>query len=169
MKEKNINFFINYTKGLLLKKIRTNYGLTQREIATQIDRSEVSVRKYETNLINIPFSVLFLTIHIFNVSKKEIEKFLNEIFEENSDKFTIEFKEKSFKKIKLDIERIFENVEEETDENTEFSDLDKIKIENQIKKYIKKVNKKVNISNENSIVKEVISFLNFKINEIEKN
>ena len=70
MKEKNINFFINYTKGLLLKKIRTNYGLTQREIATQIDRSEVSVRKYETNLINIPFSVLFLTIHIFNDSKK---------------------------------------------------------------------------------------------------
>lgn len=45
MKEKNNNFFNNSIKGLLLKKIRTNYRLTQKEIALQIDRSEISIKK----------------------------------------------------------------------------------------------------------------------------
>ena len=172
MEEKNINFITNSIKGLLLKKIRTNCGITQKEIALQIDKSEISIKKYENGMLNIPFSVLFLAIHILNVSKIETENFLNEIFEENSDNFSTKFKEKCLKKIKSDIERIFENVGEETDENTEYSDLDKIKLEKQIKKYIRKIgktDKKVNISNENSIIKEVISFLNFKINETEKN
>lgn len=122
-------------------------------------------------MLNIPFSVLFLIVHILDISKKEIDKFLNQIFEENSDNFTIQFKENYFKEIILEIEKIFENKKEEIDENTEYSDLDKIKLEKQIKKYIRKIekgNKKNNILNENSIIKEVISFLNFKINEMNK-
>ena len=46
--KENILNFVNSVKGLLLKKMRTEYGFTQREMATLIDRSEVSVRKYET-------------------------------------------------------------------------------------------------------------------------
>ena len=38
MEEKNIDYFLNYVKALLLKKIRTNYGISQRELAMQIDR-----------------------------------------------------------------------------------------------------------------------------------
>ena len=171
MEEKNINHFINYVKGLLLKKIRTIYGITQRELAIQIDRSEISVKKYETGMLNIPFSVLFLTIHILGISKKEIEKLLEKVLKENSEKFTDDFKEECFKKMRLDIARIFKNEIEEIDEDDEYSDLDDIKLETQINKYIKKVNKsykKTKCLDESSITKEIISFLKFKISEINK-
>lgn len=98
MEEKNIDYFLNYVKALLLKKIRTNYGISQRELAIQIDRSEISVKKYETGMLNIPFSVLFLTIHILGISKNKIEKLLEEVLEENSEKFTDDFKEECLKK-----------------------------------------------------------------------
>lgn len=171
MEEKNIDYFLNYVKALLLKKIRTIYGITQRELAIQIDRSEISVKKYETGMLNIPFSVLFLTIHILGISKKVTEKLLEKVLEENSEKFTDDFKEECFKKMRLDIARIFKNEIEEIDEDDEYSDLDDIKLETQINKYIKKVSnsdKKLNVLNENSIAKEIISFLKFKISEINK-
>ena len=171
MEEKNIDYFLNYVKALLLKKIRTIYGITQRELAIQIDRSEISVKKYETGMLNIPFSVLFLIIHILGISKKVTEKLLEKVLEENSEKFTDDFKEECFKKMRLDIARIFKNEIEEIDEDDEYSDLDDIKLETQINKYIKKVSnsdKKLNVLNENSIAKEIISFLKFKISEINK-
>lgn len=166
MEEKNIDYFLNYVKALLLKKIRTNYGISQRELAIQIDRSEISVKKYETGTLNIPFSVLFLTIHILGISKNKTEKLLEKIFEENSEKFTDDFKEECFKKTRLDIARIFKN--EIINEDDEYCDLDDIKLETQIKKYIKKVSKshkKTKYLDENKITKEIISFINFKINE----
>lgn len=167
MEEKNIDYFLNYVKALLLKKIRTIYGITQRELAIQIDRSEISVKKYETGMLNIPFSVLFLTIHILGISKKEIEKLLEKVLKENSEKFTDDFKEECFKKMRLDIARIFKNEIEEIDEDDEYSDLDDMKLETQINKYIKKVSKsykKTKCLDESSITKEIISFLKFKIN-----
>lgn len=168
MEEKNIDYFLNYVKALLLKKIRTNYGISQRELAIQIDRSEISVKKYETGMLNIPFSVLFLTIHILGISKKVTEKLLEEVLEENSEKFTDDFKEECFKKMRLDIARIFKNEIEDIDEDDEYNDLDDMKLETQINKYIKKVSKsykKTKCLDENKITKEIISFINFKINE----
>ena len=168
MEEKNIDYFLNYVKALFLKKIRTDYGVSQRELAIQIDRSEISIKKYETSIMNIPFSVLFLTTHILGISKNKAEKFLEEVLEENSEKFTDDFKEKCFKKMKLEIERIFENTTEEINEDEEYSDLDDMKLETQIKKYIKKVSKSYKKSkclDENKVTKEIISFINFKLNE----
>lgn len=166
--EENIDYFLNYVKALLLKKIRTDYGISQRELAIQIDRSEISIKKYETGIMNIPFSVLFLTIHILGISKNKIEKLLEEVLEENSEKFTNDFKEECLKKMRLDIARIFKNEIEEIEEDEEYSDLDDIKLETQIKKYIKKVSKSYKKSkclDENKITKEIISFINFKMNE----
>lgn len=168
MEGKNIDYFLNYVKALFLKKIRTDYGISQRELAIQIDRSEISIKKYETGIMNIPFSVLFLTTHILGISKNKAEKLLEEVLEENSEKFTDDFKEKCFKKMKLEIERIFENTTEEINEDEEYSDLDDMKLETQIKKYIKKVNKSYKKSkclDENKVTKEIISFINFKLNE----
>ena len=168
MEEKNIDYFLNYVKALFLKKIRTDYGISQRELAIQIDRSEISIKKYETGIMNIPFSVLFLTTHILGISKNKAEKLLEEVLEENSEKFTDDFKEKCFKKMKLEIERIFENTTEEINEDEEYSDLDDMKLETQIKKYIKKVSKSYKKSkclDENKVTKEIISFINFKLNE----
>lgn len=119
-------------------------------------------------MLNIPFSVLFLTIHILSISKNKIEKLLEEVLEENSEKFTDDFKEECFKKMRLDIARIFKNEIEEINEDDEYSDLDDMKLQTQINKYIRKVvksNKKLNVLDENSITKEIISFINFKLNK----
>lgn len=169
--KENILSFVNSVKGLLLKKMRTEYGFTQREMATLIDRSEVSVRKYETAIIPIPFSVIFLTVHILKISRKEIESFLNEIIEKSED-ISIETKEKSFKKIKLEIERIFENTIEEIDEDTENNKLDEIQLEKQIKIFVrkhKKYSKNSKKVNETLIAKELMSYLRFKINDFIEN
>lgn len=169
--KENILSFVNSVKGLLLKKMRTEYGFTQREMATLIDRSEVSVRKYETAIIPIPFSVIFLTVHILKISRKEIESFLNEIIEKSED-ISIETKEKSLKKIKLEIERIFENTIEEIDEDTENNKLDEIQLEKQIKIFVrkhKKYSKNSKKVNETLIAKELMSYLRFKINDFIEN
>lgn len=169
--KENILSFVNSVKGLLLKKMRTEYGFTQREMATLIDRSEVSVRKYETAIIPIPFSVIFLTVHILKISRKEIESFLNKIIEKSED-ISIETKEKSFKKIKLEIERIFENTIEEIDEDTENNKLDEIQLEKQIKIFVrkhKKYSKNSKKVNETLIAKEIMSYLRFKINDFIEN
>ena len=165
--KENILSFVSSIKGLLLKKMRTEYGFTQREMATLIDRSEVSVRKYETAIIPIPFSVIFLTVHILKISRKEIESFLSEIIEK-SENVSIEMKEKSLKKMKLEIERIFENIVEEIDENTENDELDEIQLEKQIKIFVrrhKKYSKNSKKVNETLIAKELMSYLRFKIND----
>lgn len=172
MEEKNIDYFLNYVKALLLKKIRTIYGITQRELAIQIDRSEISVKKYETGMLNIPFSVLFLTIHILGISKKVTEKLLEKVLEENSEKFTDDFKEECFKKMRLEIERIFENIVKEIEEDTENVELDEIKLERQIRTFLrkcKKNNKNGKKINETLITKELMSYLRFKINDFVEN
>lgn len=169
--KENILSFVNSVKGLLLKKMRTEYGFTQREMATLIDRSEVSVRKYETAIIPIPFSVIFLTVHILKISRKEIESFLSEIIEK-SENVSIETKEKSLKKMKLEIERIFENIVEEIDEDTENDELDEIQLEKQIKIFVrrhKKYSKNSKKVNETLIAKELMSYLRFKINDFVEN
>lgn len=169
--KENILNFVNSVKGLLLKKMRIEYGFTQREMATLIDRSEVSVRKYETAIIPIPFSVIFLTVHLLKVPKKEMESFLNEIIEK-SENISIETKEKSLKKMKLEIERIFENIVEEIEEDTENDELDEIKLERQIRTFLrkcKKNNKNGKKINETLIAKELMSYLRFKINDFVEN
>ena len=49
-----------------------------------IDKSEIAIRKYENGDVSIPFSVMFLVVHILKISKKEIEDFLDEIIKENT-------------------------------------------------------------------------------------
>jgi hypothetical protein len=164
MEKNDIIFKINSIKGLLLKKIRTNYGFSLREIGVLIDKSEIAIRKYENGDVSIPFSVMFLVVHILKISKKEIEDFLDEVIKENAT-FTTEEKEKCLKKIKVDIERVFENIIEEIDEDTESNELDKTKLEKQIKLYIKKYIENNGKVDENKITKEIISFINFKMNE----
>ena len=162
MEKNDIIFKINSIKGLLLKKIRTNYGFSLREIGVLIDKSEIAIRKYENGDVSIPFSVMFLVIHILKISKEEIENFLNEVIEENTT-FTTDEKEKCLKKIKIDIERVFDNTMEEIDEDTKNNEFDKIKLERQI--YIKKHNENNEKIDENKMTKEIISFINFKMNE----
>ena len=171
MEKNDIIFKINSIKGLLLKKIRINYGFSLREIGVLIDKSEIAIRKYENGDVSIPFSVMFLVVHILKISKKEIEDFLDEIIKENTT-FTTEEKEKCLKKIKVDIERVFENTIEEIDEDTENDELDEIQLEKQIKIFVRKHKKNSKNSkkvNETLITKELMSYLRFKINDFVEN
>ena len=171
MEKNDIIFKINSIKGLLLKKIRINYGFSLREIGVLIDKSEIAIRKYENGDVSIPFSVMFLVVHILKISKKEIEDFLDEIIKENTT-FTTEEKEKCLKKIKVDIERVFENTIEEIDEDTENNKLDEIQLEKQIKIFVrkhKKYSKNSKKVNETLIAKELMSYLRFKINDFVEN
>lgn len=54
---------------------------------------------------------------------------------------------------------------EEIDEDTKNNEFDKIKLERQIKLYIKKHNENNEKIDENKMTKEIISFINFKMNE----
>ena len=96
---------------------------------------------------------------------------MNEIIEKSED-VSIETKEKSFKKIKLEIERIFENTIEEIDEDTENDELDEVQLEKQIKIFVRKHKKNSKNSkkvNETLIAKELMSYLRFKINDFVEN
>lgn len=57
--KENILSFVSSIKGLLFKRIRIDYGYSQREIATLIDRSEVSVRNMKQGLFLFLFLLYF--------------------------------------------------------------------------------------------------------------
>ena len=70
--------------GYLLKEIRKKEKLTQKEIAKILDKSEISIRKYESGSYPVPaiiFFILFMrfkyTFNIILELVKEIEKDYN--------------------------------------------------------------------------------------------
>lgn len=165
--EKDVQFYFSIIKSKLFKKIRKAYNFTHKDIALLIYRSESSIEQYEKEKLVLPLSILSLLILRVKISKKEIEDLLLEIDEE-IDTFEIEAKEKAFEYVRDFIEKTLENVFEEINEESEYKPLDIIRLREQIKAYIKKY--KVNNENiirkidETLLTKEIISFLNFKIN-----
>lgn len=171
--EKDVKFYFSIIKSKLFKKIRKSYNFTHKDIALLIFRSENSVKQYEKEELVLPLSILSLLILKVKISKKEIEDLLLEIDEE-IDTFEIEAKEKAFEYVRDFIEKTLENVFEEINEESEYKPLDIIRLKEQIKAYVKKY--KVNNKNiirkidETVLTKEIISFLNFKINNfVEEN
>lgn len=169
MKEmgKDVQFYFSIIKSKLFKKIRKAYNFTHKDIALLIYRSESSIEQYEKEKLVLPLSILSLLILRVKISKKEIEDLLLEIDEE-IDTFEIEAKEKAFEYIRDFIEKTLENVFDKIDEESDYKPLDIIRLKEQIKAYIKKY--KANNKNiirkfdETLLTKEIISFLNFKIN-----
>lgn len=115
----------------------------------------------------LPLSILSLLILKVKISKKEIEDLLLEIDEE-IDTSEIEAKGKAFDYIRDFVEKTLENVFDEIDGESEYKPLDIIRLKEQIKAYIKKyeTNNKniIRKIDETVLTKEIISFLNFKIN-----
>ena len=113
---------------------------------------------------NYIVSLLILRVKI---SKKEIEDLLLEIDEEinTSEK---EAKGKAFEYVRDFVEKTLENVFEEIDGESEYKPLDIIRLREQIKAYIKKyeTNNKniIRKIDETVLVKEIINYLSFKIN-----
>lgn len=165
--EKDVKFYFSIIKSKLFKKIRKSYNFTHKDIALLIFRSENSVKQYEKEELVLPLSILSLLILKVKISKKEIEDLLLEIDEE-IDTFEIEAKEKAFEYVRDFIEKTLENVFEKINEESEYKPLDIIRLKEQIKAYIKKyeTNNKniIRKIDETVLTKEIISFLNFKIN-----
>lgn len=171
--EKDVKFYFSIIKSKLFKKIRKSYNFTHKDIALLIYRSESSIEQYEKEELALPLSILSLLILRVKISKKEIEDLLLEIDEE-IDTFEIEAKEKAFEYVRDFIEKTLENVFDEIDGESEYKPLDIIRLKEQIKVYIKKyeTNNKniIRKIDETVLTKEIISFLNFKINNfVEEN
>lgn len=165
--EKDVQFYFSMIKSKLFKKIRKAYNLSYKDIALLIFRSENSVKQYEKEELVLPLSILSLLILKVKISKKEIEDLLLEIDEEINTS-EIEAKGKAFEYVRDFIEKTLENVFDKIDEESEYKPLDIIKLKEQIKAYVKKyeTNNKniIRKIDETVLTKEIISFLNFKIN-----
>jgi|GEM_PF-2497276 hypothetical protein len=169
MKEmgKDVQFYFSIIKSKLFKKIRKTYNLTHKDVALLIYRSESSIEQYEKEELVLPLSILSLLILRVKISKKEIEDLLLEIDEEinTSEK---EAKGKAFEYVRDFVEKTLENVFEEIDGESEYKPLDIIRLREQIKAYIKKyeTNNKniIRKIDETVLVKEIINYLSFKIN-----
>ena len=171
--EKDVKFYFSIIKSKLFKKIRKSYNFTHKDIALLIFRSENSVKQYEKEELVLPLSILSLLILKVKISKKEIEDLLLEIDEE-IDTFEIEAKGKAFEYVRDFVEKSLENVFDEIDGESEYKPLDIIRLKEQIKAYIMKyeTNNKniIRKIDETVLTKEIISFLNFKINNfVEEN
>ena len=170
MKEmgKDFQFYFSIIKSKLFKKIRKAYNFTHKDIALLIFRSENSVKQYEKEELVLPLSILSLLILKVKISKKEIEDLLLEIDEE-IDTFEIEAKGKAFEYVRDFVEKTLENVFDEIDGESEYKPLDIIRLKEQIKAYIKKyeTNNKniIRKIDETVLTKEIISFINFKLNK----
>lgn len=175
MKEmgKDVQFYFSIIKSKLFKKIRKAYNFTHKDVALLIYRSESSVEQYEKEELVLPLSILSLLILRVKISKKEIEDLLLEIDEEINTS-EIEAKGKAFEYVRDFVEKTLENVFEEIDGESEYKPLDIIRLKEQIKAYIKKYetnNKNIIRKIDKTVLtKEIISFLNFKINNfVEEN
>ena len=72
----------DYFLGLLIKKFRISKGLTQKELANELDKSEISIKKYETGVLKTPFSVLFMTVHMLGIDVFTFYNYLRDLVEE---------------------------------------------------------------------------------------
>nr|DAN47232.1 MAG TPA: transcriptional regulator, y4mF family [Caudoviricetes sp.] len=174
----NYNDFL----GLLIRKLRTSYGLTQRELVAQIDKSEVSIRKYETGIIKIPFAVFFMTVHMLGIKLFDLELQISDLIKELKESNTINENDLNLfnQKLHFDVGKIyrgytFTNDLEPMVDNEECTTQ---WIYNQIFGYMEKI---IGYKNENSkdkvwlyddeveiIINDIVDYINFKIEKYYK-
>ena len=54
----------NKVLSYLIKVIRETFEMTQKEFGKTIEKSEISIRKYESGDVKIPFTTLFIILKI---------------------------------------------------------------------------------------------------------
>lgn len=73
MKEKKVSDLIY---GFTLKAFRKEKKITQKQLANEIGRSEISIRKYESGDISIPYEIFWLLIIKFDITKIQFVNFI---------------------------------------------------------------------------------------------
>lgn len=82
--------------GKNIQKYRKKLGLTQKELAEKLMKSEISIRKYESGNINIPPSTLFNLCQIFNINLGELLGDDIRLYIENNKKYEKDLLEITF-------------------------------------------------------------------------
>lgn len=133
------NDFLAY----LLKVIRQKEKLTQKEMGKILDKSEISVRKYESGLNNIPVINFYILFMRFNYTLDIILSLFNEI----ENKFDYHVTQKDFNKFLKDLEKY------------------NIKLD-RIDNYMSEINLDNVMKSINNGTDKLIEFLNIKIIDI---
>ena len=168
-----------YFLGLLVREIRTSYGLTQRELAAQIDKSEVALRKYESGDVKIPFSVLFTIVHLLGLTANDLHTYLDKIRLDVQLNDVLKGTELEFcvQKAKFLFDRLFKgfgyNVDLDPKINIKAGAFEYIY--NSIYNYTNRIvearkkedNKKIIVTPENveNLINDIIKYLNFRIDD----
>jgi hypothetical protein len=169
------NKFLSY----LIKEIRETFEMTQKELGTTIDKSEISIRKYESGDVKIPFTTLFIILKMLDIDiiflKGLVDDVKNLLIKE---KILSENElNECLERFNIDISKIYKLNIDSIDINN-YKSIDEIKVifDNQMQEYIEnyvsyvahesiKYHLLITI-NKNTTAKirnEVTSFLNYKI------
>ena len=172
----------DYFLGLLIKKFRISKGLTQKELASQLDKSEISIKKYETGGLKIPFSVLFMAVHMLGIDMFTFYDYLRDLVDEikRENRITKEELDKCVKKLEEDSLKIYKGWVQTDDlepiaddEQSNFRFLYR-QIFNYVDRFIKNKNeenkKAIWLSDEDTevMVNDIIDYLNYKIEKFYK-
>ncbi|PHI14048.1 helix-turn-helix transcriptional regulator [Fusobacterium polymorphum] len=180
------NKFLSY----LIKEIRYMYNLTQKEFGEKIEKSEISIRKYESGDVKIPFTVLFMILKLFDINVgtlKEISENIRKEFIKNNILNENQINE-CLEQFNIDIAKIYKlNINNiDIDDENSFDTI-KIILSNQINQYIEKYflslamdlsieqnskilkYKKTQNSEFIKIKNDMIEFLNYNIEKTFKN
>lgn len=106
-----------------IKKYRKELGLTQKELAKKICKSEISIRKYESGTVNIPPSTLFDICSALNVP---VEKLLGA----DSDEYRTNNFEESLDVTLKQLSALADEFEKNLNITNRTKDLDSLIIEN---------------------------------------
>ncbi|CKH09271.1 transcriptional regulator%2C y4mF family [Fusobacterium polymorphum] len=167
----------DYFLGLLIKKFRISKGLTQKELANELDKSEISIKKYETGVLKTPFSVLFMTVHMLGIDVFTFYNYLRDLVEEikRENRITQDELDKCVEKLEEDALKIYkgwvqtddlEPIDDDKQSNFRF-------LYRQIFGYVDRFIKNKNEENKTAIwlsdeetevvVNDIIDYLNYKI------
>ena len=169
------NKFLSY----LIKEIRETFEMTQKELGATIDKSEISIRKYESGDVKIPFTTLFIILKMLDIDiiflKGLVDDVKNLLIKE---KILSENElNECLEQFNIDISKIYKLNIDSIDINN-YKSIDEMKVifDNQMQEYIEnyvsyvahesiKYHLLITI-NKNATAKirnEVTSFLNYKI------
>lgn len=169
------NKFLSY----LIKEIRETFEMTQKELGATIDKSEISIRKYESGDVKIPFTTLFIILKMLDIDiiflKGLVDDVKNLLIKENI--LSENELNECLERFNIDVSKIYKlNTDSININNNDGIEEIRIIFDNQMQEYIENyaaylahesvkyyfpimLNKDITIK----IRSEVTNFLNYKI------
>ena len=169
------NKFLSY----LIKVIRETFEMTQKEFGKTIEKSEISIRKYESGDVKIPFTTLFIILKMLDIDIVFLKGLVDDVkYLLIRDNILSESDlNECLEQFNTDVSKIYKLNKESIDINN-YSGIEEIKVifDNQMQEYIENylsniahscvrhlVISTINKDTTAKISAEVTNFLNYKI------